>query len=469
ELSPWQRYGVNFLRILTLSIQHFFLNKCMLRASALTFYTMLSIVPMVAVALGIAKGFGMDQVFQQQLESLFPSTPAPTKEDKDFSKPSKPIPVDSPKVSDSITTSSTKVTTTNADEQSTKTLSIGATITDFAERQLAITNGGLVAGIGIIFLFFTVIRMIGNIEESLNAIWNVKEERSLARKLSDYLSLIIFSPIVLIMSSSLNILLSQQKDKLIESIPILSFLNRPAEIALKSVPLLLIIMLLSFIYAYLPNKKVRLIPAVMGGIVAGLALQFFQLFYIFFQKEVSNYGAIYAGLAALPLFMFYLQMTWSLLLFGAEVSFAAQNSGNLEYQGKINNVSDEHRAQVALAICAEVVRTFMAGQRGPTGYELSLILATPERYVNQVIQDLLECQVLSVLAPDADNQIRYAPALDTGKLTVNLVLQRLNALGTSDVPLVNNTVVQRIRESLGVLTQDTEASGGNRLIRDLLD
>lgn len=421
QMTARERYNINFLRIITLSIRHFLENKCMLRASALTFYSLLSIVPVVALLLGIAKGFGMESRLKDQINLALSAAP-----------------------------------------------SVAEQITGFANNQIAKTSGGVIAGVGILILFFTVIRMIGNIEESLNAIWNVKEQRPFIRKLSDYLSLVVISPIVLVMSSSITFFISQQQDFLFQKLPFLAFLDGPTQFLIRLIPIFLMMLLLTFIYAYLPNHKVRTKPALLGGIVAAIAFQLFQVAYLKFQGSMSTYNAIYGSLAALPLFMLYLQVSWSLLLFGAEVSYAAQNSSNLEFQGKIKSVSEMRRTEIALAVVTEAVRHFLVGEKGPCSFELSQKLHTPERFLNRILMELVQAGILSELATEIDGTVRFQPALDVNQLTVNLVISRLHHLGTHDIPLAESDSVTGIKQALQEIATTAESSPGNRLIKDLV-
>ncbi|MGF1573811.1 MAG: YihY/virulence factor BrkB family protein [Sumerlaeia bacterium] len=421
DLPLRERYNINFLRVITLSVRHFLENKCMLRASALTFYSLLSIVPVVAMLLGVAKGFGFEENLKKQITSALSAAP-----------------------------------------------DVASRITSFADKQIQNTSGGVIAGVGILILFFTVVRMIGNIEDSLNDIWNVKEQRSFARKLSDYLSLVVVSPIVLVMSSSITVFLSNNTTTLYEKIPMMEFLSGPTQFLIRLTPVLLLTLLLTFIYAYLPNHKIRSFAAFAGGLTAAILFQLFQVGYVKFQGSMTTYNAIYGSLAALPLFMLYLQVSWSLLLFGAEVSYATQNASSLEFKGKLDNISDFQRSEISLAIVAESIRHFSVGEKGPSSFDLSNTLHTPEGYINQLLEELVSVGILSKLASEIDGTTRYQPGLDINKLTVNMVLTRMRQLGTSDVPLLEKDSVKAIRNALKDIAETTENSPGNVLIKELL-
>lgn len=414
-------FGVKLLRVIILSIRHFKEDKCMLRASALTFYTLLSMVPIIAMIFGISKGFNIEQKIREQITTFFVQ-----KDVADY-------------------------------------------VMQFANRMLENTSGGVVAGIGIVVLFFTVIRVLGNIEESMNDIWSVKKSRPFARKFADYLALVVIAPIILIMSSSVNVFISNQVSFVIEKYDFLAFLNGPARFSLRLIPVLLIQLLLTFVYAYMPNRKVKVSAALAGALFAAILFQIFQWAYFKFQFGVSNYNAIYGSFAALPLFLLWLQISWSLMLFGAEVSFAFQTSDSYEFEKEVAEVSHGHRNLIALAIVTEVVNPFVKGEPGPTPSAIAEILSTPEKLVLGILDDLVDAKILSEIMPDEKGVIRYQPALDLDKLTVYRVLMMLRMRGSDGVPLADITGVKKLKSALDEFYKSEMDSQGNCLIRDLSD
>lgn len=278
RISNWIHQSSEKLgKILVFSIKRFRYDRCSLRASALTFYSALSIVPVLAMAFGIAKGFGLDQRLREEILGRMQSQEAVIRQ-----------------------------------------------AIDFADNLLQNTSGGLIAGIGVVFLFWTMIQVLGNIESAFNDIWGVRRGRSFGRKFSDYLSLMFLFPLMLILTGSLNVFLISQAEALSQR-AYLGYLS-PVLLALLTVfPFAVILFLLTFLYIYMPNTKVRISAGLLGGVIAGILYQVVQWTYIHFQIGAGSYGAIYGSFAALPLFLIWLQASWFVVLFGAEISYAAQN------------------------------------------------------------------------------------------------------------------------------------------------
>jgi membrane protein len=189
KLPPKRSFWIRQLRIFLLAIRRFNLDKCDLRASALTFYSLLSIVPVVAMAFAIAKGFEFEKVLAEQL-----------------------------------------VAKLEGHEE------VAERIIGFAQSMLENTRGGAIAGVGIVVLLWTVIKVLGNIEKSFNDIWGIKTPRSMGRKLADYLSVMMICPVLLITASSVTVLLTTQVSILLERLSFLGYLADVLIWLLKIVP-----------------------------------------------------------------------------------------------------------------------------------------------------------------------------------------------------------------------------------------
>jgi len=261
NLPPGKSFFLTLLRVLILSVRGFNEDKCELRASALTFYSLISIVPVAAMAFGIAKGFGFEKVLEAQLRSKL----------------------------------------TGHEE-------ILNNVIQFSHSLLESTKGGLLAGIGLIVLFWAVIKVLGQIEESLNDIWGIKEQRSLGRKFGDYLSLMLVCPILIILSSSVTIFVTTQVTLIMERITILGAFSPVVLFLMKLLPYSLLWGLFTFLYMFMPNTKVRFTSALLAGVVSGTIFQVVQWAYIAFQIGVAKYNAIYGSFAAFPLFLIWLQL-----------------------------------------------------------------------------------------------------------------------------------------------------------------
>ena len=306
------------LRIIVLAVRGFDEDRCQLRASALTYYSLLSMVPVVAILVGIAKGFGFQEVLEKELLDNFSAHQA-----------------------------------------------VLVQVMDFAKSLLETTKGGLIAGIGLAVLFWTVIKVLGSIERSFNTVWGVKKSRPWGRKFTDYISVLLIAPILFFLASSLMVFITSQVTFITAKFALLGFFSSLIFFLLKLLPYCIVWILFTFIYIFMPNTKVRFSSGLVGGIVAGSIYQLVQLGYISFQVGVARYNAIYGSFAALPLFLVWLQLSWLVVLFGAEICFSHQNVDTYEFEPDCLQVSVSFKKLLSLRIVHLLVKNFSAGKVSP--------------------------------------------------------------------------------------------------------
>ncbi|MFZ5802888.1 MAG: YihY/virulence factor BrkB family protein [Candidatus Omnitrophota bacterium] len=420
RLSRTRSFWIRSLRILVLSFKQFHKDKCNLRASALTFYSLLSIVPVLAMLFGIAKGFGLEKKLEAQLLT---------------------------------------------EMQSYQTVMVQ--VIDFSRTLLENTKGGLVAGVGVIFLFWAIIKVLGQIEESFNDIWGVQTSRSMGRKFTDYLSLMLICPLLFIMSGSLNVYLVSQIHHIAEKMAILGVFSSLILMGMKLFPLLVIAGLFSFIYVYMPNTNVRVPSGILGGLIAGIIYQLVQWAYIRFQIGVANYGAIYGSFAALPLFLVWLQLSWLVVLLGAEISFAHQNVDTYEFEPDCQKASIAFRKTLAVAVVEKCVSRFIRGEKPVTDNELSRELEIPVRLVRQILHELVGSGVLTEIPQEQAKALAYQPGMAPETLTVKKVLDSLEQFGTDNIPVAESEEMREIQRHLALLRQRMEDAPENVLIKKL--
>ena len=276
EVPRGKSFLLRPLRIFLLAFRGFNEDKCQLRASALTFYSLLSVVPVIALAFAISKGFGL----QKNLELLL----------------------------------------TNELEGQQEVLKW---VIQFANALLANTKGGVIAGVGVLTLLWAVISLLNSVETAFNDIWYLKKGRGFATKLSNYLSLMLICPVLLISSSSLTVFITSQMTLITEKISLLGKISPFIFFLLKLSPYFFLWVLFTFMYIVIPNTRVSFKGGLFAGIITGTIFQLVQKAYIYFQIGVSQYNAVYGGFAALPLFLAWLQLSWLIVLLGAEISFAS--------------------------------------------------------------------------------------------------------------------------------------------------
>jgi membrane protein len=223
----------------------------------------------------------------------------------------------------------------------------------------------------------------------------------------------------------------------------------------------------TFIYVFMPNTKVELKSALWGGILAGTIYQLVQLTYITFQIGVSNYGAIYGSFAALPLFLVWLQLSWLIVLLGAEISFAHQNVGTYEFEQDCLAVSHSFKRMIALMMTSLCVKHFLNAEKPLTAEAISRQLEVPIRLVRSVLAELTGARLLAEIRADGREDVAYQPACDTQRLTVAAVIERLDQQGVATVPIVETADVQNLRETLKRYREIVEQSSANLRLQDL--
>jgi membrane protein len=422
EQPTGRGFLIKYVRMFLLAIRGFDEDKCQLRASALTYYTLLSIVPIAAMAFGVAKGFG----FEERLEKA---------------------------IYDQV----------SSEEQ----LQVVGQIIDFARNMLDNTSGGLIAGIGVAVLFWSVIKVLGNIEKSFNGIWGIKVNRSFGRKLGDYLSVMLIGPILMIASSSLNVFIEAQASELAEKSDLLAASGELVLFGLKFWPYALMWALFAFIYVFMPNGKVNLVSAVLGGILAGTIYQFIQWVYIKSQVEFSSYGAIYGSFAALPLFLIWLHTSWLIVLFGAEISFAHQNVDTYEFEPDCVSASPAFRKLMALRLTQMAIDRFAKGEPPLDAEEMAHELGVPIRLVRELLFELVEARILSEIQEEKVQDPRFQPGTDPDKLTIQYVLNQLDHRGTEEIPMTPSREITQLAESLREMGHVLESAPPNIRLKDL--
>lgn len=377
ELSAKRMTLYDILKSFILVFRNIDRTELNTRAAALTYKNLLSIVPILAVLFAIARGFGLQDEVQRELVKYFEGQ------------------------ADLINRAMT-----------------------FIDNSLQYAHGGVFLGIGVVILLYTVVNLLSSIEDNFNLIWNIKNGRTYYRQFTDYLALIVIAPVFLICNAGFSILLSNTAN-----MELIGYMVRPI---IKIAPFLITIFLFTFLYIYIPNTKVRFMPAFIAGTFSGTVFQIFQMLYIGGQIWISKYNAIYGSFAALPLLMLWLQLSWFILLFGVQLSYAYQNVAKFSFEQETKNISRRFKDFVLLAILNLIVKRFENGEKPYTADEISMIHRIPTKLTSESIYYLLELGVI-VETPTIDLLVpAYVPAIDINKLTVGYLLNRINSYGSED-------------------------------------
>lgn len=420
NVSGLKYFFIRQLRIVILAFKGFDEDKCTLRASALTLYSLLSVVPVLAMAFGIAKGFGFEKVLKEQLLLKFQG------QEKVIMK-----------------------------------------IIEFAQSMLTKTRGGMVAGIGVVFLLFIVIRVLGNVENAFNTIWGIKNPRSLSRKFSDYLTVIVISPILFISSSSLTMFIASQVQYITNQIALLGTISPAIFGMIKLFPYIIICILFAFIYIFMPNTKVKFKSGLLAGLTGGIIFQLLQWGYLNFQIGVSRYNAIYGSFAALPLFIIWLQISWLIVLFGAEISFAHQNVETYEFEPDCLKVSYNFKKLLSLRIMNLLVKDFCKGRTKREASDITRTLGVPIRLVRELIFNLEKAGLVSRVKQEESESIAFQPAIKVDKITIKNVVDKMEKKGTNNIPLKRSEELDELSKSLKEFDEILKKSPANKLLKNI--
>ena len=420
NLPPKKSFFLTLLRVLILSIRGFDEDKCQLRASALTFYSLISIVPVAAMAFGIAKGFGFERMLEAQLRNKF---------------------VGHEEVLDNV---------------------IG-----FAHSLLESTKAGLLAGVGLVVLFWAVIKVLGQIEDSLNDIWGIKERRSLGRKFSDYLSLMLICPVMIILSSSVTVFITTQVTLIMDKIAVLGAFSPLVFFFLNLLPYGLLWGLFTFLYIFMPNTKVRFTSGLLSGIIAGTIFQIVQWGYITFQVGTAKYNAIYGSFAALPLFLVWLQLSWLIVLYGAELSFAHQNVDTYEFEPDALQASHRLKILYSLQITHHLIQSFTKGERPLSASQIAHQIEIPIRLVNDIVSQLIKSNIIAAVGAAGAEEPGFQPARDINVLTIQYVIEALEQRGINTPLFANTPEFDALSETVATFGKTIEALPANRLLKEL--
>ena len=288
-------------------------------------------------------------------------------------------------------------------------------------------QSGVFIGVGLIMLLWTILILTDNIELSFNAIWQVKHPRTVFRKITDYFSMILLLPLLIVISSGLTIFMTtyiKDMENFLVLAPVLKFLVR-------MIPYALTWGMFIGLFIFIPNTKVRLQHAWLPGILAGSAFQAFQYFYINSQIWVSNYNAIYGSFAAIPMFLLWTQISWTICLFGAEMSYVSQNLASFNFGKETANISRRYHDFFCTIILAAICKRFCEEKAPYTAEELSREYKIPIRLTKNILYELQDIHLVYEAVGDSKGQdISYLPGCDTNQLTVGMLLRKLDSAGS---------------------------------------
>ena len=379
DISPLRYLLYEVIKKVLLAVEYFTTKRMMDSAAALTYSTLLAIVPIMAVVFAIARGFGYNKYIETWFREALSSQPQ-----------------------------------------------VAETIIGFVNSYLVHTKSGIFLGIGLLFMLWTVIMLISNIEKAFNDIWQVSTPRSIFRTITDYMAMFLLAPIIIVVTSGISIMMATFANGIGETLivgPTLRFF-------LRLLPYIIMSGVFIALYVFMPNTKVKIKSAIIPGILAGVAMQGLQLVYIHSQIWVTGYNAIYGSFAALPLFMLWVQISWTICLFGAELAYTNQNLEKFAFRASTDDLSHRYRLLLSAYLMTLICRRFEEGKKPYTALELKLETNIPIRITHDLLENLTRVHLLSEMTNDEKGtEAVYQPAESTARLSVGMMIDRLEAEG----------------------------------------
>lgn len=368
------------MKKLILAIKFFTTKRVITAASALTYSTILSLVPICAVVFAIARGFGFTVYIEQWFRNLLSS------------------------------------------QSQAAEFIIG-----FVNSYLEHAKSGIILGIGLVFMLYTVVTLTRNVEQTFNDIWHVGNRKNIMRTFTDYLAIFFLIPIVIIIMSGITMFLTT----MVSQSEWAEFIGPLMQFVLDLIPFLLMWLCFTALYVFMPNTQVKFKYAVVPGLLAAIAMTVLQWFYINAQMFISNYNAIYGSFAALPLFMLWVQFSWTICLFCAELCFTNQNLEEFSFVDGASSKSHNYRILVSLLLLGKICRQFENAGKPYSAVELKRETGISISVVRDLLYNMSRLNILTeIIGQKSGSEARFQPAMALSNLTVGSVIDKLEGNGS---------------------------------------
>ncbi len=416
ELSKTKRYSYNSIKVLILAIRGFKEDKLDTRASALTYYTLFAIVPILALILGIGKGFGVQDIIVDAIS-------------KQLSVQAEVMPV----------------------------------LLEFVDKYITRTQQGVFIGIGFTILLWSVMAGFRQVETAFNDIWQVKKPRTFVSQFATYFSIMLILPIFIVASSGLTVFASTQFSNNVFFGIFTPFVTELVRFS----PYFINWIVFTALYIIVPNTRVRIGPALIAGIFTGTLFQLFQYLYIEGQVYLTSYNAVYGGFAIIPLLLLWLQISWLIILLGAELSFAVQNIKLFEFESDSQNISKRYKNFLTIVILQVIIKQFEKNKSPFSSEDISQKNSIPIRLVRTIVHQLTEVNILSEIYTEDGRTKAYQPALDINKISISYLLEKLEEEGSEGFLIDKKLKFSNTWKQLKNIKSDIQKKGGATLIKDL--
>jgi len=373
----WRSALVKAARLVIALARDWLAGQISLRATSLVYTTLLSVVPLLAFTFSVVKAFGVNNIIAPLLHELL----APLGE---------------------------------------KGGEIASRILGFVQNMQV----GVLGSLGLVFLIYTVIALIGQIEDSLNFIWRVEEPRTWGQRFSKYVSVLLVGPILVV--AAIGMTASIKSAAVVQWLLTVRAFGEIAYIASQFVPYVLVSVAFTFVYVLMPNTRVRLVPALIGGIVAGVLWQLAGAVFTTLVVGSTRYAAIYSSFAILVMFLIWIYIGWLILLLGASVSFYVQNPQYMRVLSRPPTLSGRVREKLALLITYRIATQYRQGQPALSVEQLSARLDVPRESIAEMVSAL---QRHRILLPTRDEPPRFVPSRALEAIPVKVVLDAAREVG----------------------------------------
>ena len=409
-------------RILYATVQGGREQRLNFRAAALTYFSVLSIVPFLAFAFSVLKGFGgyqrlMQEVVSPALDSTFGELPE----------------------------------LRGAIEQ----------VLSFVEK----TSVSSLGAVGILLLAYSSISLLSNVETSLNDIWGAKSARPLLRQVTDYTTLLVVTPLLVLAAITLGT--AAQSSGVLHFVRDRLALGVVIDLLLKLTSIVLGCVAMIALYILMPNVRTKLSSAVFGGIIGGLMWQGLLVLHVKFQMGVASYNKLYSGFGAIPIFLVWIYMSWRVVLLGAQLAASHQHEQHMHQIQRARHVDQQLRETLALAMTSLVAKRFLAGAPAPTATELAGCLEAPVPTVEEVLDTLVKRGIL--LRAVAGGELGYVPGREVDAIRLADIVGALRIDPGADElkRSIDGQVASPLREVLTRLDRQAQASDDNLSLRAL--
>ena len=307
----------------------------------------------------------------------------------------------------------------------------------------------------------------GRVEDSFNHIWEVKKPRSLVRKFTDYIAIVVLAPILLIISSSAAVVVSSKIEVIVRSIELLGVVGPLIFFVLRLLPYVSIWVLLMLNYIIMPNTRVPVKSAVLAGIITGTIFQAVQFIYIKFQIGVAHYGAIYGSFAVLPLFVAWVQISWMIVLVGAEIAVAYENQETFGFRRDFTGLSIASKKLLVLRIFHLMVKRFAVGDPAMSATQIARTLEIPVRLVRQILDNLAVADLVVETTKTVNHEATYQPARAIEDITIQTVLKTYEQSGTLQVKAVSGEENDKITQYVNEISMAISELPANVRLKDI--